>query len=228
MVLTNTFGATRLRLAHSGLETFTRRINERAALLARKAGVRVAGSVGPTGELLEPHGSLARRECVREFVVQAWYLAPFVDMVVLETFFDLEEARCALEGVREAAPDVPVVLSLSFDSGGRTMFGVSPSEAAEFARAEGLLAVGANCGAGLDEFDLVVEELCASGGPPVWAKPNAGVPHVTAEGVVYPVDPVEFAEHAERWVEAGAAYVGGCCGSTPAHLEAVAGLVAVA
>ncbi len=226
IVLTCTFGASPLRLVEGPLAGRAREVNLRAAELARQGAGDdrlVAGSLGPTGQLIEPYGLLTRDACVETFAEQASALADGgVDLLVLETLFAVEEGIWALEGVKSAT-DLPVVASFSFDMGTRTMMGLSPTEAVAAVAPLGVAAVGANCGRSLEDADLVVTEMLAAAGDiPVWVKPNAGVPKIVGAEVVYEAGPEMLAEHAARYVEQGARIVGGCCGSTPAHVAAIA------
>ena len=226
IVLTCTFGASPLRLIEGPLAGRAREVNLRAAELARQGAGDdrlVAGSLGPTGQLIEPYGLLTRDVCVGTFAEQASALADGgVDLLVLETLFAVEEGVWALEGVKSAT-DLPVVASFSFDMGTRTMMGLSPTEAVAAVAPLGVAAVGANCGRSLEDADLVVTEMLAAAGDiPVWVKPNAGVPKIVGAEVVYEAGPEVLAEHAARYVEQGARIVGGCCGSTPAHVAAIA------
>jgi methionine synthase I (cobalamin-dependent) len=230
VILSCTFGGTGLRLADSPLAGRAFEVNQRAVELAREASAGralVAGSLGPTGQLCEPLGTLTLDECGRAYEEQARGLAAGgVDLLVLETFFATEEATAALEGIRRAT-DLPIVVTFSFDQGTRTMMGVTPAQAVGAVREFDLAAVGANCGRSLADNDTVVEELLeAADGLPVWVKPNAGIPKVVGDAVVYDADPELLALHARRYVEQGVRIVGGCCGSTPAHVEAVARAVA--
>ena len=226
LILTNTFGATPIRLQHTPLAGRVHDVNIRAVDLAREAAgdrALVAGSLGPTGHLFEPLGPLTRAECVDNYEAQAAALADGgADLLVLETFFALDEALAAVEGVRRAS-DLPLVVSFSFDQGTRTMMGLSPTEAAEAVLPLGPAAIGANCGKSLAEADVVVAELLAAAGDvPVWAKPNAGVPKIVADQIVYEAGPEDLAAHARAYVNQGARVVGGCCGSTPEHVAAIA------
>ena len=226
IVLTCTFGATPLRLTDGPLIGRAREVNLRAAELARDGageGRLVAGSLGPAGQLMEPYGLLTHDACVEAFAEQALALADGgVDLLVLETLFAVEEALCAVEGV-QSATSLPLVVSFSFDMGTRTMMGLSPTEAVAAVVPFGVAAVGTNCGRSLDDADLVVTELLAAAGDiPIWVKPNAGVPKVVGAEVVYEADPAMLAAHAVRYVEQGARIVGGCCGSTPEHVAAIA------
>jgi 5-methyltetrahydrofolate--homocysteine methyltransferase len=226
IVLTCTFGATPLRLVDGPLIGRAREVNLRAAELARTGAGNdrlVAGSLGPTGQLIEPYGLLTHDACVEAFAEQASALADGgVDLLVLETIFAVEEALWAVEGV-QSATDLPLVVSFSFDMGTRTMMGLSPTDAVAAVAPLGVAAVGTNCGRSLEDADLVVTEMLAAAGDiPVWVKPNAGVPKIVGAEVVYEAGPEMLAEHAVRYAEQGARIVGGCCGSTPAHVAAVA------
>ena len=226
LVLTCTFGATSLRLADGPLAGRAREVNGRAAELAREAvGDQrlVAGSLGPSGQLVEPYGPLTRDAAVEAYAEQARALADGgVDLLVLETFFALEEALWAVEGV-QSVTDLPLVTSFSFDQGTRTMMGVSPSDVVAAVEPLGVAAVGANCGRSLADTDAVVAELLAAAPEAsLWVKPNAGVPRIVGDAVVYEAGPDDLAEHVRGYVDRGARIVGGCCGSTPEHVAAIA------
>ncbi|HVM57982.1 MAG TPA: homocysteine S-methyltransferase family protein [Gaiellaceae bacterium] len=226
LVLTCTFGATSLRLADGPLAGRVHEVNVRAAELARDAvgdALLVAGSLGPTGRLVEPYGDLTREAAFEAYAEQARALTEGgVDLLVLETFFALEEALWAIEGV-QSATGLPLVASFSFDQGTRTMMGVGAADVVAAVVPLGVAAVGANCGRSLADTDAVVAELIeAAPGVPLWIKPNAGVPHVVGDTVVYEAGPEELAAHVRRYADLGARVVGGCCGSTPEHVAAVA------
>ncbi len=230
LVLTCTFGATAPRLADGPLAGRAVELNRRAAELAREAagGDRlVAGSLGPSGQLVEPYGPLTRDVAVAAYAEQAGALAEGgVDLLVLETFFALEEALWAAEGARGAS-DLPLVVSFSFDQGTRTMMGTAPADVVAAFEPLGVAAIGANCGRSLEDMDATVEEFLAAGPTaPLWVKPNAGIPRVTADGVVYEAGPEDLARHLAGYVERGARIVGGCCGSTPEHVAAIAAALA--
>lgn len=232
MVLTCTFGASPIRLEDGPLAGQAREINLRAAELALRAvgddGVLVAGSIGPTGQLVEPLGPLGRAECEEGFAHQAQALADGgVDLLVLETFFSLDEALWAINAIRSVT-DLPLVASFSFDQGTRTMMGLSPADVV--AAVDGLApaAIGANCGRSLQDTAAVVSEFAASGmQAPLWVKPNAGVPQIVGDAVVYPEDPESFAAALAAFTPQGARVLGGCCGSTPEHLAALRHALAV-
>ena len=226
IVLTCSFGGTSLRLADERRAGRAVEVNRRAAELAREAvgdGVLVAGSLGPTGHLTEPLGPLTRDLAVATYAEQARALADGgVDLLVLETFFSLDEGLWALEGIQSAV-DLPLVVSYSFDQGTRTMMGLSPTQVVEAFAPLGIAAIGANCGKSLADTDLIVEELVAAAdGLPLWVKPNAGVPRMVRDSVVYDAGPADLAAHVAGYVARGARVVGGCCGSTPEHIAAIA------
>ena len=198
----------------------------RAAELAREAvgdDRLVAGSLGPTGQLVEPYGLLSRELCVEAYAEQAQALADGgVDLLVLETFFALEEAVWAVEGV-QSVTDLPLVASFSFDQGTHTMMGASPADVVAAVVPLGITAIGANCGRSLDDTDAIVTQFVdAAPGLPLWVKPNAGVPKIVGDAVVYEAGPEMLAEHVRAYVDKGASIVGGCCGSTPEHVAAIA------
>ncbi len=226
ILLTCTFGATPVRLAEGPLSGRSREVNMRAAQLARDAAGDdrlVAGSLGPSGQLIEPYGVLDHDTAVASFGEQAAALEEGgVDLLVLETIFAVEEALWAIEGI-QAASSLPLVVSFSFDMGTRTMMGLSPTDAVTAVAACGVAAVGCNCGRSLADADLVVTEmLAAADGLPVWVKPNAGIPKVVGTEVVYEAGPDQLAEHVAAYATQGARIVGGCCGSTPEHVAAIA------
>jgi len=226
LLLTCTFGATAPRLADGPLAGRAVEVNRRAAELAREAAGPdrvVAGSLGPTGQLIEPYGVLTQEVCVAAYAEQARSLAEgSVDVLVLETFFALEEGLWAVAGA-QSATDLPIVVSFSFDQGTKTMMGLAPAEVVAAFEPLGVAAIGANCGRSLADTDLIVDEFVAAApGVPLWVKPNAGVPRIVGDTVVYDADPEALAEHVAGYVGRGARVVGGCCGSTPEHIAAIA------
>jgi 5-methyltetrahydrofolate--homocysteine methyltransferase len=226
IVLTCSFGGTSLRLADERLAGRAVEVNRRAAELARDAvggDVLVAGSLGPTGHLTEPLGPLTHDLAVATYAEQARALADGgVDVLVLETFFSLDEGLWALEGIKSVS-ELPLVVSYSYDQGTKTMMGLSPTQVVEAFAPLGIAAIGANCGKSLVDTDLIVEELvAAANGLPLWVKPNAGVPRMVRDAVIYDAGPDDLAAHVAGYVERGARIVGGCCGSTPEHIAAIA------
>jgi methionine synthase I (cobalamin-dependent) len=229
LVLTCSFGGSSLRLADGALHGRAVEVNRRAAELAREAvgdDVLVAGSLGPTGHLTEPLGPLTHDLAVATYAEQARALTDGgVDLLVLETFFSLDEGLWALEGVKSAS-DLPLVVSYSFDQGTKTMMGLSPTQVVEAFAPLGIAAIGANCGKSLADTDVIVDELvAAAAGLPLWVKPNAGVPRMVGDAVIYDAGPDDLAEHVRSYVDRGARIVGGCCGSTPEHIAAIAAVL---
>jgi 5-methyltetrahydrofolate--homocysteine methyltransferase len=229
IILTCTFGGTRLRMKDSKYQDRTPEVNIRAAEIARKAAskrtdVLVAGSMGPVGALIKPYGPLEAEEVKAAFAEQAKALAEGgVDLLLIETMFALEEATAAFEGARSVT-DLPVVVSFSYDRGTRTMMGVKPKDVIRRYAEMGAAMVGANCGTTLENMESVVREYAAvMPNVPLWVKPNAGVPHmdVETEQGVYDMTPEDMARFSLKYVELGARVVGGCCGNTPEHIAAI-------
>lgn len=227
VVLTNTFGGTRFRLARHGLDGQVKEINAAAAKLAREVagdGVFVFGDIGPSGELLKPLGKLAYEEAVAGFAEQAdGLLAGGVDAILIETMSDINEARAAIEGVRKASAELPLLVTFSFDTHGRTMMGTKPDQVAREIWALGVTAMGANCGRTLTETLTAIEQMRAAVPEAVlMAKPNAGLPHADGGDMVYDVTPEIMAEYALKFAEQKVKIFGGCCGSAPEHIRAIA------
>jgi 5-methyltetrahydrofolate--homocysteine methyltransferase len=226
IILTNTFGGTRIRLERDGLSDQCAAINRAAASLAREiAGERaiVFGDIGPTGQLLEPMGPLSYPIAVAAFAEQAAALAEGgADAILIETMSDLNEAKAAIDGVKQATT-LPVVVTFSFDTRGRTMMGLKPALAVREIWAMGVAAVGANCGRTLTETLAAIQEMRQAVPEAVlMAKPNAGLPHTSGEDLVYDVTPDIMAEYAQKFAAEGVKIFGGCCGSTPDHIQAIA------
>ncbi len=227
MVLTNTFGGSAIRLRRENLHHQTAEINQAAATLAREAAgdeVIVLGDIGPTGELMAPLGNLEYEQAVAAFAQQAEALAQGgVDAFLIETMSDLKEIRAAVEGIKSVT-DLPIMASMSFDTKGRTMMGVKPEKAAQTLSALDVDVIGANCGLTLTEtLEAIVKMRETLPDSLLLAKPNAGLPHAAAGELVYDVTPEVMAEYAQRFVdEAGVVIFGGCCGSTPDHIRAIA------
>lgn len=227
LILACTFGATRTRLERYGLAERVAEVNRRAVELAREAAgdrVYVGGDVGPLGELLAPLGKIAYSQAVEVYAEQAAALAQAgVDVLTIETMSDLNEVKAAVEGLQQGAPGIPIFASLSFDTRGRTSMGVRPEHAAETLLELGVAAFGANCGATLEmTLEAIAKMHEVAPDAPLIAKPNAGKPRIVGRDVVYEATPEEMAEYARKFVALGARVVGGCCGSTPAHVAAIA------
>jgi len=231
IILTCTFGGTQLRMKESKYADKADEVNKRAVELARKAAsarrdVLVAGSIGPTGQLMKPYGPLLPDEAKASFAGQAKALADGgVDLLVIETMFALDEATAAFEGARSVT-DLPIVVSFSYDRGVRTMMGVKPTDVIKKYKELGAVVVGANCGTTLENMEKVVQEYAAAEpGFPIWAKPNAGLPRMEGTTSIYDVTPEQMGDSALRNIASGARIVGGCCGSTPEHVAGIANAV---
>ncbi len=231
IILTNTFGGSRYRLGMHGLEGRVFELNRAGAEIARAevnaAGGRalVAGDMGPSGEILMPVGTLEFDDAVNAFAEQAQGLiAGGVDLIWIETMADLEEVRAAIEGARRVAADIPIVATMTFDTKGRTMMGVTPERAVQTISRWGVIATGGNCGNGPDEMLHVIQKMHAVRPDVILvSKSNAGKPEIGEDGkVVYRAGPEEMARYAIEMKNAGARIIGGCCGSSPAHLQAMA------
>jgi 5-methyltetrahydrofolate--homocysteine methyltransferase len=225
-ILTNTFGGSRPMLDKHGRGEQTADINRAAAQLAREAAgdeVLVLGSMGPTGLLMEPMGLLTYDKAVEYFAEQAGALAAGgVDGIHIETMSDLSEAKAAIEGARQVT-DLPLTITMSFDTHGRTMMGVRPEDAIKTLWALDVLAVGVNCGRTLAEnLQAVTAMREAVPEATLIAKPNAGLPRLE-EGteMVYDVSPDIMADYAHKFAEQQVKMLGGCCGSNPDHIAAI-------
>ena len=228
LIETNTFGANRRKLAHQYLEEEFERINGAAVKLAREArevsgrDVFIAGSIGPLGDL--PGVPPEQRGEV--FAEQAQLLdGRGVDLFMIETFYELDELVAAIEAVRSVS-SLPIVATLTFDEGAETLAGVTAAEAAERLRPLDLAAIGANHGAGLHAALAALEAMGGDGGPPLAALPNVGLASLSGGRVIYPhATPEYFAEFAAHARRLGARLIGGCCGTTPLEIAAIASAV---
>ncbi len=225
VILTNTFGGNPFRLKMHNLQERVFELNRAGAELARaEADDRVvAGDIGPSGEILQPTGTLAYADAVAGFRAQAEGLvAGGVDVFWIETMSDLREVQAAIEGVRSVAPELPVVATMTFDTRGFTMMGVSPADAILELSKLDLVAIGGNCGNGPDELEAVIYAMrMTRQNIPLVAKSNAGMPKMVDGKVIYDASPAIMAEAARRLRAFGATLIGACCGSTPAHIAAM-------
>lgn len=223
IILTNTFGGTHYRLALHKLQDRVVELNAAGAALgravARECDVLVAGSMGPTGELLEPMGTMTPMACAAAFEEQAQGLAEGgADLLWIETMSSLEELEAAVTGARRAT-DLPICATMSFDTAGRTMMGVTGTALAELAVRLELDAVGANCGNNLADTERALVEMRAvDGGLVLISKGNAGIPEWHGTELHYNGTPEVMAAYADRARAIGVRLIGACCGSTPDHL----------
>ena len=228
IIETNTFGGNRFRLATHALDRQTREINLRGAGIAREArdisgvDVLVAGAVGPLGKPIEPLGKITREQAAEAFLEQAEALLEGgIDLFIIETISNIEEMVIAAEAVKSVC-DLPVVAQLTFTAEGTTYFGTTPAEMVARLLPLDVDVIGTNCSVGPQKALEVVEQLAELGVPYISAQPNAGLPRYYGGRFVYLSSPDYFAEYAKHFVKSGARIVGGCCGTTPQHIAAVA------
>jgi len=226
VVETNSFGANRAKLAQHGLEAQVRAMNEAAARLAREAAgdeALVAGAVGPLGVRLEPYGPTSRDEARAMFREQIEGLyAGGADFVLLETFGDLVEIEQAMLAAREAAPARPIVAQMTIGADGRTPYGASAEDVARALDRFGADVIGLNCSVGPQTILEAVERMSQVTTRKLSAQPNAGMPRDVGGRSMYMASPEYMATYARHLVQAGARLVGGCCGTTPEHIRAIA------
>lgn len=225
IVLTNTFRANRIALTSYDLADQAAEINRLGVEISRRAvgdRAHVFASMGPTGKMLLA-GEVSEDELRTVFAEQARTLADAgADALVIETMAELEEAELAVAAARQTG--LPVVACVVFDSGAehdRTMMGVPPEQAAARLTAAGADVVGANCGQGIAGYVDICRRMRTATSRPLWIKANAGIPEVVGGEVVYRTTPAQFAAHVPALVAAGAQFIGGCCGTSPAYIAAV-------
>jgi 5-methyltetrahydrofolate--homocysteine methyltransferase len=226
IILTCTFGASSIRMKGSPIEGKVDEVNREAVHLARSAATGtqslIAGSLGPVGQLLKPYGPLTIDEVQAAYAQQAHIISDAgADLLVVETQFDFGEVKAAINGARSVS-ELPLVVSLSYDRGNRTMMGISPTQAGKELEQLPVDIIGINCGRSLDENYQNLKDLRQVTSKPIWFKPNAGLPHVDSQGkTVYETTPEVMGERVQSWLDAGAQIVGGCCGTTPDHLKEI-------
>jgi 5-methyltetrahydrofolate--homocysteine methyltransferase len=227
IILTNTFGGSGLKLAKAGLGDKAFELNRRGAEISKKAAAGralVFASIGPTGEFMEPLGTISEDEMTDCYAAQVKALAEGgADGIVIETMTDLGEAKAALRAVKENT-DLPVVVSMTFDKGARgyaTMMGVRPDVAAAELEEAGADIVGSNCGTGILDMIEVARIMRAAASVHLWIKPNAGLPELVHGRTVFRETPDEMAAYVPDLVKAGAEIIGGCCGTTPEHIRRI-------
>lgn len=222
---TNSFGGSPYKLQKTGLGERVYEINFQAAAIAKRAAGEkawVAGSIGPTGEFLEPLGTVPPIEMEEGFRLQIKGLIDGgSDLIIVETMTALEEIVLAVRAAK-ALCDLPVIGSMTFDptkQGYRTMMGVDIPTAVKTLLDEGVDVVGSNCGNGMDDFISIVKEMRHVTDAPILAEANAGLPELVGGKTVYRETPELMASKLPRLIDAGANIVGGCCGTTPAHIR---------
>ena len=224
IIVTNTFGGNQFRLKLHQLESKVKELNYSGAQIARKSAgkkVFIAGSIGPSGEILEPLGNLKYELAVKAFGEQSLALAEGgVNMLWLETFSDIKELQAALEGSMQTG--LPIVATMSFDTVGKTMMGVSPNEFVSFMEKQhNVFAYGANCGLGFDELLQTVGQMQNAGGKNVVAKSNLGIPVFHNGLIKYNTTEKSLLDYAVKARNMGALFIGGCCGTEAKHIKKV-------
>ena len=224
IIETNTFGASRIKLAEYNLSDKVAEINTAAVQnvkIATAGKAKVAGSMGPTGGFIKPLGELNFDEVYQNYYEQAKALASAgADYILIETCIEIQEMRAALLAAKDAC-DLPVICQLSFSEDGRTVTGTDPQSAAIILSAMGADVIGANCSLGPEQLVPIVKELAENCSCPISIQPNAGMPHLVDGKTVFPMTPEDFGKWAPELVKAGATFIGGCCGTTPAHIKAI-------
>lgn len=226
IIETNTFGASTIKLEHYGLADRMTELNTAAVKIAKSAAgerAKVAGSMGPTGRFIQPLGDLDFEVAYQVFYEQSQALAAAgVDYFIIETCIDIQEMRAALLAAKEAAPKIPVICQLSYSEDGRTVTGTDPQSAAVILAAMGADIIGVNCSLGPEQLVPIVKTLAENCQVPISVQPNAGMPYLDNGETKFPMGAVEFGTWGRKLVEAGASFLGGCCGTTPEHIKELA------
>ena len=223
IVYAPTFSGNRIKLGEFGLADQIGDLNRRLVELSQRAvqgKAFVAGDLTMTGRQLAPMGPMDFEELVDVYKEQIGYLAEAgVDLLVVETMMSLQESRAALIAAKECCPDLPVMVTMTFEADERSLYGTDPETAAAVLSSLGADAVGANCSTGPDKMEEVIRRMASASRVPIIAKPNAGMPSLNQAGkTVYDMEPEEFGRQMRRLAQAGAGILGGCCGTTPAHI----------
>lgn len=228
LILTNSFGGNSFRLKLHNLESQVFELNQTAAMIAREVAdeagrtVVVAGAIGPTGEMIEPHGLMTAKQATDAFKIQAEGLVEGgVDVLWLETMYSIEELEAAIEAVKEF--DIPVCATMSFDTAGKTMMGVTPAELAKRSQGFGLFGVGGNCGVGAPDLLAAIIDINRNmtDDTIIIAKANCGIPEFHDGAIVYSGTEELMAEYVHLALNSGARIVGGCCGTSFKHIRAM-------
>ena len=228
LFLTNSFGGTAFRLKLHKFENQVFKLNRAAATVGREVAdgadrlVIVAGSMGPTGEMIEPHGQMTSQEATADFKAQAEGLVEGgVDVLWLETMYDLEELEAAVDATKDFG--LPICATMSFDTAGKTMMGITPANFAKRAQELGLVGFGANCGVGAPDLLATINDINrnVSKGSTIIAKANCGIPEYRDGVIVYTGTEKLMAEYLHLAINSGAKIVGGCCGTSFEHIRAM-------
>ncbi|MDA2963001.1 MAG: homocysteine S-methyltransferase family protein [Actinomycetota bacterium] len=228
-ITTNTFGGTRGRLAMHGLEERLFELNKAGAQIARRVADRhpgcfVMGDIGPSGDLMEPMGTMSVESGQALFAEQIRGLvAGGIDAILIETMSDLGEVEAAIKAAQEVAPNLPIIATMSFDTNLRTMMGVKPAMAVQQLATLGVRIIGANCGRGTDEMAVIAQDMVNARPEGVFiiTQSNAGLPKLQGDEFIYDGTPEELGKYAAQMKAMGVNIVGSCCGSSPAHTAAI-------
>ena len=218
-----TFTANRIKLKEFDLEDRIEELNHKLVEISKRAAdgkALVAGDLTMTGQQLKPMGPLDFEELIDVYKEQIRYITEAgADLLVVETMMSLQESRAALIAAKETCPDIPVMVTMTFESDGRSLFGTDAATAAIVLSSLGADAVGANCSTGPDQMAEVIRRMAKVTDIPIIAKPNAGLPKQKNGETYYDVEPDEFARIMQEVVKGGACVIGGCCGTTPEHIK---------
>ena len=227
LIQTNTFGASPTKLADFGLDAMCEAINREAVVIVKDAveeGAFVSASCGPSGKILKPYGDMAPEILAEGYERQIGALAQAgADVICIETMMDLEEAKIALLAAKKTTT-LPVMVTMTFQQTPRgfyTMMGNRIAEVARVLEEAGADLVGSNCGNGIEKMILIAREFRSATQLPLIMQANAGLPDLSAEKPIYPETPEFFGEKTKELLEAGVSIIGGCCGTTPAHIQAM-------
>lgn len=232
ILTTNTFGGTTVALRRHHLDDRASEINRNAVAIVREAAAGrayVSASIGPTGRLLKPLGDLESAEAEAAFAAQVEALAGAgADLLCIETMTDPAEAVLAIRAAKRMAPGLPVIATMTFEQspkGPHTLMGTSVASAVRLLGAAGADVVGANCGEGVQQMAVVAQAFAAHSRLPIAIRPNAGLPLLEEGRLTYSELPEDFAQGARDLLQPGVAVLGGCCGTTPAHIRALRGVM---
>jgi len=232
VIQTNTFGGSPLKLAQYSLDDETEEINRAAVAAVRSAvgdSAYISGSVGPSGKILEPYGDAEPTKLYESFERQIAALAGAgADVICIETMTDIEEAVLAVEAATSAAPDTPVMASMTFDAtpkGFYTIMGVGLDQAVKRLTEAGVDVIGSNCGNGIEKMIEIARDFSTYTKLPLIIQSNAGLPEIIDGEVTYNETPEFMAEKAEELLDIGVSIIGGCCGTTPEHIRAIRNMV---
>lgn len=225
IVISNTFGGSRFKLSHYGLEGRLAEINARGVEIARKAAgskAYIGASIGPTGQFVEPIGEISFDQMTGVFIEQAQALVSAgADLISLETFLDVKECRAAVIAIREVSATIPIIAMMTFDDNGRSVLGTPPESAAITLAAAGADIVGSNCGLGVDGIYDILSRMRLVTDLPLISQANAGLPRLIGDHTFFPATPDEMVAYHEKMIDMGVRIIGGCCGTTPAHIRAM-------